>query len=136
MPGEKDDLIAAALACGRTWKEAAAAAGVSESTVGRRMADPGFRRAVADLRAAVIDRTFGLLSEALADGVAGLHLAATDGESEGVRLRACVAILELTLRYREQCDLAERVRRLEENAGLGGGGGAAGEVGEAKAAGG
>ena len=40
---DADDLVAAALASGRSYREAGASAGVSERTVRRRVADPGFR---------------------------------------------------------------------------------------------
>ena len=51
-----DPVLAAALASGGTWKEAAEAAGVSERTVGRRLKDPAFRGTVSRLREEIFSR--------------------------------------------------------------------------------
>src|SRR4051794_34740576 len=96
--GDADDLIAVALAAGRMWAEAAAAANVSRATVARRMAVPAFRARVSALRSEIISRATGLLAAALADAAATLHLLMTDAESEAVRPRAAVATIELTLK--------------------------------------
>ena len=92
-----DDLLAAALASGRSYRAAGAAAGISERTVRRRMADPTFRGRVAELRGAEIDRTRGLILREAPAAVAALSDLAAGAESESVRLGAAKAVLGLAL---------------------------------------
>lgn len=65
---ETDELIAAGLAGGLTYADAATAAGCSKSTVYRRMADAKFRARVAEFRRemvqAAISRATGAMTEA------------------------------------------------------------------------
>ena len=91
------DLLTAALASGRSYREAGAAAGISERTVRRRMADPGFRGKVVELRGAEIDRTRGLIVREAPAAVAALSELAAAAESESVRLGAARAVLGLAL---------------------------------------
>ncbi len=121
-PGEHpDDLLALSLASGKTWKEAAAACGVSESTVTRRMREPEFDKRVRFYQRAAVDRALSLVTSRLADASEQLHLIATNGTSEGNRLRASIALMELSLKYQghvEQLDrLKEAERILERQAG-------------------
>lgn len=92
-----DDLLVAALASGRSYREAGAAAGVSERTVRRRMADPGFRGKVVELRGAEIDRIRGLILREAPAAVAALSDLAAHAESESARLGAAKAVLALGL---------------------------------------
>ena len=57
----KDVVLAMALAAGACAAEAARQTGVSLSTVNRRMADPDFRRFVADLRGQMLAAALGRL---------------------------------------------------------------------------
>lgn len=127
---DEDSLIAVALAAGSTQDVAAAKAGVSRATITRRLQDPAFRELVAGYRREAVSQALGLIARALADAVAQLHLITTDGETEGNRLRAAVAVLEVGRKYLTDADLEERVRRLEEqaDAGSGGAGRPAGEA--------
>ncbi len=59
-----DAALIAALATGATRQEAAKAAGISETTVYRRLADPAFRRRVNDARSELIDAAVGRLADA------------------------------------------------------------------------
>src|SRR5262245_20959547 len=109
----KGDLhLLLALAGGRTGREAAAMAGIGERTETRRIADPGFRRRVGELRAEMVGRALGRMADGMADAAATLRqlLAA---ESESVRLGACRALLELGVKLRESVELEERLRALE-----------------------
>jgi hypothetical protein len=131
-PGDSDEILAVALAGGDEQKDAAAKAGVSESTVTRRLRDPAFRDRVANIRRTVTESALGALVKSLKDAAAALHLIATCSDDEKNQLAASKALLELGLKYTAQADLAERVRRLEEAAS----GRAAGAGGEAGAGGG
>jgi hypothetical protein len=107
-----DDLLALALAAGRDVAEAAAAAGVSERTAYRRLADPAFKRRVAELRAGMVDRASGRLADGMADAAAALRdlLGHPDGR---VRLGAARAMLEAGVRVREAAELEARLAALE-----------------------
>lgn len=103
----------AALAAGSTVLEAAAAGGMSERTVYRRLEDPAFRRLVDDARAEIVSRAVAKLSAASADAADTLRdLLRSD--MDFARLAAARAILEIGSKLREHEDLAERVRALEE----------------------
>jgi hypothetical protein len=108
-----DEALALALAAGHTLRAAADAAGVGERTATRRMADPAFRRRVADLRADMVQRSLGRMADGMGDA-AGTRRALLAAESESVRLGAARALLELTARLRESVELEHRLRTLEE----------------------
>ena len=109
----KDVLLAMALAAGASASEAARQFEVSVSTVKRRMADPDFRQFVADLRAQMIERARGRLTDNMtraADALAGL----LDDPTPAIRIRAARALLALGLRLHDAVDVNERIRNLEE----------------------
>ena len=108
-----DSALIAALAGGSTAEDAARAAGVSRSTVHRRLEDPDFRRRVAEARREMLARAVGTLADASTAAAAKLR-DLLDAESETVRLGACRAILELGAKLRESDELAGRIAALEE----------------------
>src|SRR5687767_9697215 len=96
-----DSGLVVALACGATVEAAAKAAGVSESTVHRRLREPTFRQRVVEARDEMVSRSVARLSATstlAADTLRGLLAA----RSETVRLGAARAVLELGSRLREQ----------------------------------
>ncbi|CEF49318.1 unnamed protein product [uncultured bacterium] len=104
-----------ALAAGKSVREAARAAGVSERTATRRLADPAFHRRVAELRAEMMGRAVGTMADGAADAAATLRkLLKAKGES--VRLGACRALLELGVKLRESVDFEARLAALEGKA--------------------
>ena len=111
---DRDDIAAAALATGKTWDEAAAAAGCSRSTIARLERNPEFRKRVSDIRARIVDQAVSVLVTSLADAFAQIALISSDGDKEENRLRASGMIAELLLRFRREGDLEERMRRIEE----------------------
>jgi hypothetical protein len=104
-----------ALASGQSVKSAARAAGVSERTAFRRVADPVFRQAVSQARAELLARAVGLLADSATEAAKTLR-ALLAAESEGVRVRAAVALLDAAMRGVELIDLAERLTALEKQA--------------------
>src|SRR5262245_31423971 len=58
----QDDLLAVALAAGLLIRDAALAAGVSESTAHRRKRDPAFNARVQELRAGSVEAALGRLT--------------------------------------------------------------------------
>lgn len=108
-----DPALIAAIASGLTAEQAGERAGVSVRTVHRRLSGPAFRQEVADARAAMVDRAVGQMADA-ATAAASTLRTLLGAEAESVRLGAARSIIELGARLREEGDLAERLRRLEE----------------------
>jgi hypothetical protein len=110
-----DVLLASALATGATYEEAGRIAGVSKSTVKRRMGEEAFRQRVAQERVELIDTLRGRLLAAAPQAVATLRELSASGQSDSVRLGAARAVLDLSLGRRRGFDLVqgkevERVR--------------------------
>ena len=110
---EKDSVLALALSAGATTATAAEEAGVSQRTAQRKLADPEFRRQVAQLRAELMSRALDHMTKNMtraADVLAGL----LDEQNPAMRLRAARSLLTLGLRLRDSIDLNDRIRDLEE----------------------
>ena len=108
-----DSTLLTELAAGGTVEAAAKAAGVSEATAYRRLREPDFRRQVTAARDEMVARSVARLS-ATSTLAADCLRELLKARSETVRLGAARAVIELGARLREQEDLAERVRALEE----------------------
>ena len=108
-----DEVLLMALACGATLEQAAAKAGVSRSTVTRRMTSPQFRKRLAALKADMVCRTGAALTAAGAQAVKRL-LALLESGPPTVQLGAARAILELGMRVREAGEFEARLAELEE----------------------
>jgi uncharacterized protein (DUF3084 family) len=102
-----DVLLASALATGATYEEAGRIAGVSKSTVKRRMGSEAFRQRVAEERVGLIDTLRGQLLAAAPQAVATLRELSASGESDSVRLGAARAVLDLSLGRRRGFDLVQ-----------------------------
>lgn len=108
-----DEIIADALATGKTHEEAGALAGCSARTVARRLHDPFFVREVDRRRADLVGRVTGRLSELghqALDVLAELML----DETPGVRQRAATTILSELPKFTRETDLERRVRQVED----------------------
>jgi len=108
-----DSALLLALAAGKTIAEAALAAGVSERTVARRLADPDFRRRVGELRADMVGRALGRMSDSMVDAADTLR-ALLLAEGESARLGAARSILELGNKLKEWVELEQRLTALEQ----------------------
>lgn len=107
-----DGVFMTALAAGATVEQAALTAGIAVRTGFRRLADPGFRQRVAEARAAMMDRSLGMLANATCEAVASLQ-GLLSAESETARLGAAKAVLELAAKFRETVELEQRLQALE-----------------------
>jgi transposase len=114
MPGHKhqrDEALLLALASGQTAVEAAKAAGVSESTVGRRLKNRAFRRRLWDLRCQVVKdasaRLAALMTKA-ADKLGTL----LDSATEQSVLQAARVVLGQGRSLYETALLQERIEEL------------------------
>lgn len=109
-----NELLVAALACGATKESAAHQAGVSLSTVHRRLADPEFCRQLQAFRADIVQRMAGALTAAGLEFVKTLIALQSAATPPATRLGAARAGLELGMKVREMTDLEERLAALEQ----------------------
>jgi hypothetical protein len=107
-----DAALVAALASGRTVRDAAKAAGVSEATAHRRLREPAFRQAVSEARGRMVENAVGQLADASTAAVATLR-ALLEAEADTVKLGAARAILEMGTKLRESVELEARIAALE-----------------------
>lgn len=108
-----EEALLAALAAGHSYREAAKITGLSLTTVKRRMADPLLRLELEDLKRQVVQQTAASLADASTAAVSTLKDLLASSE-EWVQLRAAVALVDISIRYREALELSERVAHLEE----------------------
>ena len=118
-PTARDETLIAYLARGAAHVQAAEAAGVSRSTVRRRLAVPGFRAAVEAERAEIRRRTADQLAALTGQALAALA-DLLGSENDPTKLGAVRLVLDMALRYtdavelrRELADLAARLDALE-----------------------
>jgi hypothetical protein len=78
------------------------------------MADPDFRARLWETRGRYLDRALGRLSEISVEAVDALS-GLLSSDSERVRLRAAVAILDHGRKLREAGEIEERLAMLEES---------------------
>jgi hypothetical protein len=108
----KDVSLQIALASGKNIKLAAEEAGLCRRTVERKLAQPNFRRRVAQLRQQFI----GLASGRMADNMAAAAdqlVALLAHDDPRLRLRAARNLIVLGIRLRDSVDLSDRIRDVE-----------------------
>jgi hypothetical protein len=113
-----DDALVLALACGSTAEAAAAKAGVSKSTVQRRLADGAFQRKLAEARAEMVGRATGMLTAAALEAVKTLLDLQGKAVAPSARLGAAKAVLEIGNRLRLEGELIGRLAAIEQALGL------------------
>lgn len=104
---------ALALARGEPVTTAAALSGVAPSTLTRWQRDPEFTARVREIRSGLLDNVLGALSDAATEAVTALR-GALQADSEAVRVRAAVAILNSLVTVRDATEVAERLTSIEE----------------------
>jgi hypothetical protein len=112
--GNKDVVLAMAVANGATNEDAAHLSGLSLSTVKRRKADPDFQRFVSDIWADLLKQTLGRLTGSMTKAIDAL-IALLDDPSPTVRMRAVRLLMTLGIKLQDAIDLNERVRKLEND---------------------
>jgi hypothetical protein len=111
----KQEIAALSLAMGGRLAEAAAAAKVKERTVKAWHSTlPHFKRRIADLQHDMVNRAMAILADNAASAALTIATFAKEPMPPLTRLKSAFKLLELLLRYREQCDLAQRVKVLED----------------------
>jgi hypothetical protein len=108
-----DENLAAELASGKTIRDAATAAGVSERTAHRRLEDPKFKARVRHLRSEILDTAAGRLIDGMTQATDVLRVLLTHYDAD-VRHKAAVKLLELAMKAVQATELAELRDTLEE----------------------
>jgi hypothetical protein len=106
---------AVALMQAPTLEAAASSTGCSVRTLQRYLDDPGFREVQAEVEQSYVEaasqRLLYLSHQALDSLAAVIADASTPA---AVRVRACLGLLDASLRYREVASLNRRLRRMED----------------------
>jgi chemotaxis protein histidine kinase CheA len=110
-----DEVLALAIASGHTIKDAAALANLAERTAYRHAAEPAFRARVQAIRSEMMSTAVGQLAAILTTATDALKRNLTCG-NPAVEVRSAVAVLEQTLKLREQTEIETRLLALEEQA--------------------
>lgn len=110
-----DEQLAAALATGSRIVDAATTAGVSESTVYRRLKNGNFAARVRELRGEMVNRAAGKLADSMSEAADVLR-SLLASKSESVRIRAADLLIVHAVRIAELADLQLRVTELERRA--------------------
>jgi hypothetical protein len=111
-----DEALLVALACGATVENAARTAGISARTAQRRLAEPGFRKRLQELRTDMAQRTGSMLTAAGMEAVKTLISLQDGAIAAPVRLGAARTVLEFGIKLRESNELVERIAALEAQA--------------------
>ncbi|QJW97265.1 hypothetical protein [Frigoriglobus tundricola] len=107
-----DESLAAELAAGKTIREAAITAGVSERTAFRRLEDAAFKARIAELRSEMVRTAAGRLVEGMTEAASVLRAGLTDADAN-VRHKSAVKLIELGVKVTELAELERRVEELE-----------------------
>jgi transposase len=102
-----------ALLSERTTRDAAKAAGVSEKTLYQWLNEPAFRAALREAEKSILDDVTRRLSAGASLALDTLKKLVQSARHESTKLRASVAWLELSLKYRDMHDIEERLTALE-----------------------
>src|SRR6516162_3473293 len=110
-----NEILLQAFSCGATVESAARKADVTERTVYRHRADPRFQADLREMKAEMVQRASAMLTAGGLASVKTLVEMQQDASMPAaVRRRAARDVLEMSIRFRENVDLEERVRAGEE----------------------
>jgi hypothetical protein len=109
----KKDKAAALLASGLTMRAVAKKLGVNERTIHTWRADPEFLKLVTDYQSKMIARSLGRLSNAASKAVQTLIDCLKSNESDSVKVRAAMGILDQLVKMRELTNHEQRLTELE-----------------------
>lgn len=111
----KDEKLIAALLISPTIKEAAAASGVSESTVYKKLNDEDFSEKYAAARMSLLEQITAYLQGITGEAVNKIREIMEDPETpKQTALNAADCLLRNTYKMTEQTDVVNRISRLEE----------------------
>jgi hypothetical protein len=112
---DKQRRAISALLSEATTKKAAEAAKVGETTIHRWLNDPVFSTALKESRERVFESTLAALQGASAKAVETLRDVMKDDKAQAsARVSAAKTVLDIAIKVREQLNLSERLRLVEE----------------------
>ena len=111
--GGKRAALVTALAAGRSHSEAAAAVGISESTIGRRLREKGFRAEVDAARGVLVELALGRLAAIATRAVDALD-ELLETQNPAVKVSAARAVLEHLGRLRTEVEIERRLAEVEQ----------------------
>lgn len=109
----KQQKAIAALLSERTARDAARKAGVSEKTLYSWLAGQDFRAALRSAESELMDTVTRRLNAGQVKALETLEDLIENGQSETTRLNACLAWLNIFVKYRDIRDIDERLTALE-----------------------
>jgi hypothetical protein len=115
----KQETVIAALLTEPSYAQAAAKAGISESTIYNWLRQRTFRAAFRQARRELLDSTVGRLQAATGLAVDTLVAVATHGRRDSDRVRASVALLSHAFRGLEDADLLQGPKRVSDDSPMG-----------------
>jgi hypothetical protein len=118
----RQERVAALLASGSTIRDTAVESGAGERTIHSWLDDPAYRAFVGGLRDRILAETIGRLTRAATRAATVLE-GLLEAESEGVRLRAALGLIDAMIKAREHGELSARVTELEAQLSTSGGAG-------------
>jgi hypothetical protein len=114
---QKDHRLLLALACGASVEVAARTVGISESTIRRRLHEKRFSARLTQMRSDMAVRVADQLTAASTEGARTMVELMKQGNPPSVRLGASRAVVELSMKSRENADLQQRMAELERRLG-------------------
>jgi hypothetical protein len=108
-----DEKLAAELAAGKSVRDAATSAGVSERTAFRRLADAAFKARVVELRFQMVHTAAGRLASGMAEAADVLRAGLSDPDAN-IRHKSAVKLIELGVKVGEVAELEQRLAELEQ----------------------
>ena len=112
--GKFFELLAVAVAIGRTVRAAAESCGCSERQAYRISATPEFKHRVSEIRSEMTNAAVGLISTAASEAVTTIRELLDSTNEPPVRLNAAKAILANLAQLSELGELRQRLDRLEQ----------------------
>jgi len=111
---KSEDALLVALACGLSIEQVARQTGVSARTIHRRLGEANFRFRLDELRFEMLDRSCAMLTAAGVESVRTLAELLKPQHPATTRLQAARSILDLGVKFRQQVDVEQRMKLLEE----------------------
>jgi HEAT repeat protein len=114
---EKEEQLIANLAAGKTMRETAAAVGITERTVQRRMANEKFRTRIMEIRSSAVSSATARLLMGMKEAANVLMMHLEDSDKR-IQQRAAVKLIELGVKLNTINELEKRIEQLERYVGF------------------
>jgi hypothetical protein len=108
-----DELLISAFLIGATWRDAGQHAGIGQTTVARKLRDPRFQKKLVAAKRELVARTTRRAASFALESLATLRSLSIESTDESIRLRAAVALLEVSVSFTALDELEARICELE-----------------------